>query len=77
MRSGHASRCLAAAEMAGVTPPQLGLKVALSELTVKGKTRVDRYSMFESTALFDKLQALITVPTLFCAGLSGSVMSRA
>ncbi len=63
--------------MAGLTPPQVGLKVALSEQIVKGKTRVDRYSMFESTTLCDNMQALNTVPTLFCAGLSGSVMSRA
>ncbi|DBB16550.1 TPA: hypothetical protein ACH3X3_014812 [Trebouxia sp. C0006] len=34
--------------MAGLTPPQVGLKVALSEQTVKGKTRVDRLSDVKS-----------------------------
>lgn len=48
MRSGRANRCLAAAEMAGLTPAQVGLKVALSALTVKGKTRVDRLSDVKS-----------------------------
>ncbi|DBA82054.1 TPA: hypothetical protein ACH3X1_007747 [Trebouxia sp. C0004] len=34
--------------MAGLTPPQVGLKVALSEQIVKGKTRVDRLSDVKS-----------------------------
>lgn len=77
MRTGHASRCLAAVEMAGLTLPQVGLKVALTEQTVKGKTRVNRYSIIEGMALYDNMQDLSIGPTLFCAGLSGSVMSRA
>lgn len=48
MRTGNASDVLAAAEMAGLSPPQVGLKVALSEQTVKGKTRVDRLSDVKS-----------------------------
>ena len=65
MRTGNASDVHAAAEMAGLSPPQVGLKVALSEQTVKGKTRVDRYSMIEGTALYDNMQDLNMVPICF------------